>query len=49
MSEAEHRSSTLSDLFTNAMFGDTDISLLATLGLYVALFLMHVHILRFED
>ena len=35
MSEAEYRSATLSDFFTNAIFGDTDISLSATAGLYI--------------
>ena len=39
---AEHRGATLSNLFSNAIFRDIVLSLVATIGLYVAASIIHV-------
>jgi chitin synthase len=39
---AEHRGAKFSDLFTNAIFRDIVLSLVATLGLYIIASVIHV-------
>ena len=45
MAAAEHRGAKFNDLFTNAIFRDIVLSLVATLGLYVIASIIHVRVL----
>lgn len=42
VAEAEHRGARFSDLFSNAIFRDIVLSLVATIGLYVVASVIHV-------